>query len=76
MTKGKKTAKELEAMIMQEVRKHPDWSDIQDVAAIPTVKTAEHHPNWQAAFTMAGHRVPPQKAFQFATELSNKFDLT
>ena len=75
MTREKKTAKELEAMIMTEVRKHADWSDVKDVAAIPTDKSSEHHPNRQAAFTMNGSPIRPQEAAQFATELSHKFDL-
>ena len=38
--KGKKNATELQAMIMQEVRKHPDWSHILDIAITQSVQIA------------------------------------
>lgn len=73
--KTKKTTTELTAMIMQEVRKHPAWNDILDVAITRPVQTAPHHPNWNAAFTMDGPRVAPEAAFRMIGDLQNKFDL-
>jgi hypothetical protein len=73
--KEKKSASELQAMIMQEVRKHPDWSYIEDVAITQSVQTAPHHANWSVGFVCDGPRTAPGEAFQFARELVSKFDL-
>jgi len=37
--KPKKTVRELQALIMQEVRKHPELRNIQDVAVTPSVQS-------------------------------------
>jgi hypothetical protein len=68
----KKIATELEAMIMQEVRKHPDLSDIQSVLVEENPEPGP--PNWRPAFVMAGSRNTPKKAFDIATELGRTFD--
>jgi hypothetical protein len=73
--KEKKTALELEAMILQEVRKHQDWSRVEGIVITPIVRTSPDHPNWSAAFVMDGPATAPGAAFQFARELSNRFDL-
>ena len=73
--KEKKTANELQAMIMQEVRKHLDWSHVLDVAITQSVHTAPHHANWSVGFVCDGPSIVPGEAFQFARELSVKFDL-
>jgi hypothetical protein len=73
--KGKKIAADLVALIMGEVRKHPEWNDIMDVEIIPRVQHAPHHPNWDAAFTMDGPRVALEGAFRIARELPARFDL-
>jgi hypothetical protein len=73
--KEKKTTSELQAMIMQEVQKHPDWSDIEDVAIKQSGQTAPHRPNWSVGFVTDGPRMASAAAFQFARELGAKFDL-
>jgi hypothetical protein len=73
-TKERKHPAELTSLIMEEVRKHPDWNDIMDVAIIPAIQSTPHHPNWDGAFTMDGPRVAPERAFRFVRELQAKFD--
>ena len=73
-TREKKSAAELKALIMREVKQHPEWHDIQDVAITRPVRPP-HQPNWDAAFTMTGPRATPEGAFRFARELGAKFDL-
>lgn len=68
----KKTATELEEMIMREVRKHPDLRDVQGVLIAENPEP--HPPNWRPEFVMAGAGNRPQKALQIATELGWKFD--
>ena len=70
----KKSAVELKALIMREVKRHPEWHDIQDVA-ITRPERLPHQPNWDAAFRMTGSRATPEGAFRFAKELGTKFDL-
>jgi hypothetical protein len=70
----KKSAVELKALILREIKRHPEWHDIQDVA-ITRSERLSHQPNWDAAFTMIGPRATPEGAFRFARELGAKFDL-
>jgi len=73
-TREKKSAPELKALIMREVKQHPEWRDIQDVAITPSGRPP-YQPNWDAAFTMTGPRTTPEGAFRFVRELGTKFDL-
>jgi hypothetical protein len=73
--KEPRSREQLTAAIMAEVRQHPDWNDIVDVGIIRPVRSAQHHPNWDAAFVMDGPRVAPEPAFQMVRDLQNKFDL-
>jgi hypothetical protein len=70
--KEKKSASELEAMIMQEVRKHPALIDVQGVLIAENPEP--HPPNWRPEFVMAGAGIRPAKALQIAIELGMKFD--
>jgi hypothetical protein len=71
--KPKKSASELEAMIMQEVLKHPDWSHVLSVGVDQSYKQTPR-PNWMASFTTDGGR-SAGAAIQFAEALGGKFDL-
>jgi hypothetical protein len=72
--KVKKSAHELETMILEEVRKHPDWSHILSVSVNNSFKPAPH-PNWEATFVTDGPRNTPSAAIQFAEGLGSKYDL-
>jgi hypothetical protein len=72
--KPKKSAPELKAMIMEEVRKHPDWSYVSDVTILPNIGAAPHHPNWKFSFTHDGTRIAPPDAEIFARVLSSQYD--
>jgi hypothetical protein len=72
--KEKKSAAELKALIMRELRQHPEWHDIEDVEITSAARPREQ-PNWDPAFTMIGPRSAPEGAFRFARELGAKFDL-
>lgn len=71
--KEKKTASELEAIIMREVRKHPDWSHVLSVSIEPSHQAAPH-PNWRASFVADGGR-SASAAIQFTDALGAKYDL-
>jgi hypothetical protein len=70
----KKSAAELEAMIMEQARKHPDWSYVQGAVILPNIGAAPHQPNWKAGFTCSGPRIAPAEADHLATALSQQFD--
>jgi hypothetical protein len=72
--KSKRSADELATMIMQEVRKRSDWSNVLDAVILPNISAAPHQPNWKAAFTMEGPRNVPPEAQQIAVVLSSQFD--
>ena len=70
----KRSAAELKVLIMRELRRHPEWHDIEDVAITSPARPREQG-NWDAAFAMSGPRSAPEGAFRFARELGAKFDL-
>lgn len=69
-----KSADELAEMIMQEVRKHSDWSHVMDAVILPNIGAAPHQANWKAGFTIDGPRTVPTEAEQIARVLSSQFD--
>ena len=71
----KKSTSELEAMIMDEVRKHPDWSHVLSVSVEPSGQQPPH-PTWVANFVADGERSTPGAAIQFAQGLAAKYDLS
>jgi hypothetical protein len=75
MPKQNKTASELQAMIMQELRKRQNWSYIHSVAIAPRVQNASHHANWDAQFVMEDNRLVPGEVFHLITHLQNEYHL-
>ena len=75
VTKEKKTEAELKALIMDEVRKHAEWSNIRDVAITRPVQQAPHHPNWGGAFISSGRGFTPAEANVMLTQLQNQYHL-
>jgi hypothetical protein len=63
------TTSELGAIIMQEVRRHPDWSLVAGVVIYANAQAGPHHSNWQAGFSINGARIVPVDA-QTAAGLS------
>ncbi len=73
--KPHKTEAELTALLMAEIRKHPQCSDVQSVAITRPVQLAPHHPNWGFAWVCDGGSLAPLAADQIARTLQNQFDL-
>ncbi|MCG2645594.1 MULTISPECIES: hypothetical protein [Bradyrhizobium] len=69
-----KSAEELAALIMQEVRGQPKCSDVLDVMILPNIGDRPDHPNWKAGFTADGPSTAPAEAYQIARELSEQYD--
>jgi hypothetical protein len=72
--KGKKSAIELRNMVLYKIRQHRDWNNILDIAIYRPLHLSEHYPNWDAAFTMDGHRLAPEPAFQLVRQLQAEFE--
>jgi hypothetical protein len=68
--KEKKTAAELSALVMEEIRKLPELNDVTGAAI-----TRPTNMNWDVGFTMHGPRYAPEKAWAIARDLQAKYDL-
>ena len=73
--KIQKTEAELSALLMQEIRKHPAFQNIQGVAITRPIQESPHHPNWGFAWVIDGASVAPLAADQIGRNLQNQFDL-
>ena len=56
-------------MVMQKVRQRRDCDGIMEIAIYRPVQSSEHHPNWDAAFTMNGYTGAPEAAFRLIGQL-------
>lgn len=70
----KKNSDELAAMIMQEVRKRAECSNVLGVVIVPNAAGEPDHPNWKAGFTADGPNIAPEEAYLVARKLSAQFD--
>ena len=75
MPKPMKTERELQALVMKEVRKRPECSNIQGVAIIRPAQLAAHLPNWGVSWLLNGPGLAPLVATEIAQTLRNEFDL-
>ena len=73
--KEKKTQDDLIALLMGELRKHPECDSVVRVTIIQPVQSAPHHPNWDVAWTVGGNQILCPAALRIASELQAKFDL-
>jgi hypothetical protein len=73
--KAIKTKNELEAIVMDRIRKNIDWIAIKDAVVTPLQRTAPHQPNWDAAFIVDGAALRPADAQHLITSLQNEYDL-
>jgi hypothetical protein len=69
------TERELQALIMQQVRTRPECRNIQGVAITRKPQLAARFPNWGFAFSLNGPGVAPPSADEIAQMLRNEFDL-
>lgn len=73
--KPTRTEHELEALIMQEVRRHPEFSRIQGIAITRPSQLAPHFPNWGFGWVTDGAGIRPTAADAIAERLQREFDL-
>jgi hypothetical protein len=70
-TKETKTESELELILMEEIRRHPECNHVTGVAITrPTDR------NWDAAWVCSGPRLAPSIADEIARKLQAQFDLS
>jgi hypothetical protein len=70
-----KTQDDLIALLMGELRKHPECDSVVRVVITLPVPSAPHYPNWDVAWTVSGNQILCPAALRIASELQAKFDL-
>jgi hypothetical protein len=73
--KETKTHADLLALLMEELRKHPECDHVVRAAITQPVRYTAHHPNWDVAWTVGGNQILCPAALRIASELQAKFDL-
>jgi hypothetical protein len=73
--KQTKTAAELVAMIIKELRKHSKCNHVMSVGITRPPQLSARDPTWAPAFTCDGPKIAPPIAFEIATKLQNLYDL-
>jgi hypothetical protein len=74
-SKETKTATELAALIMREIRELPECDHIARVAITRSPRQRDHQPNWRFSWTVNGSWAVPESAFKIAERLQAKADL-
>ena len=73
--KEKKTRADLLALLMGELRKHPECDHVVRAAITQPVQHTPDHPNWDVAWSVSGNQILCPAALRIASELQAKFDL-
>jgi hypothetical protein len=73
--KQKKTADELKKLIMQEIRKHPICTSVQDVEIVPAPEQPPPQPNWRVMWTLGGEPSAPPRARDIERDIQSQFTL-
>jgi hypothetical protein len=75
MNKEKRTASELAALIMREIRELPECDHITRVAITRLRKHTPHQPNWRFSWAVNGSWPVPEAAFKVAEKFQAQADL-
>ena len=75
MTKTTISTAELAALIMSEIRKHPECSHVASVGFTKPQKIVPHQANWEPAWTCNGSKIAPLIAFEIGRTFQNQYDL-
>jgi hypothetical protein len=73
--KPTKTREELSALVMEQLRIFPQCRPVTGVVIAPVLRPDGRHPNWHAAFTMAGRREVPHTAWRIGSKIAAEYDL-
>lgn len=68
-SKEKKTASELEELMMTEIRKRPELSGVQNVGVTPPAIPIPHGPTWECFYVSDG---APSTRVEIADEIMRK----
>jgi hypothetical protein len=75
MNKEKRTASELAALIMRQIRELPECDHIARVAITRSLKYTPHQPNWRFSWTVDGSWPVPEAAFKVVEKFQAQADL-
>jgi hypothetical protein len=73
--KEKKTATELAALIMREIRELPECDHIARVAITRAPRRASEQSNWRFSWALNGNWAVPESAFKIAERFQAQIDL-
>jgi len=75
VNKEKRTASELAALIMRDIRELPECDHIARVAVTRSLTHTPHQPNWGFSWTVSGNWPVPEAAFKVAERFQSQADL-
>jgi hypothetical protein len=75
-SKEMKSATELAALIMDEIRDHPEYDHIASVTVTQVPRRAPDQPNWRFGWTVIGNWAVPEAAFKIAERFQAQINLT
>ena len=67
---------ELEALLMEQLRNHPECDHVNGVTISRPVQRTPDDPNWGAEWSVSGPKIVCQRAHEIERELQAQFDLT
>jgi hypothetical protein len=70
-----KTAAELVALVVREIREHPEYDHIADVSVMPRIPQPLHPANWHVELSVCGSWHIPEGAYKIVERLQAQFNL-
>ncbi len=70
-----KTAAELVALVVREIREHPEYDHIAGVSVMPRIPQPSHPANWRVELSVSGSWHIPEGAYKIVERLQAQFNL-
>ena len=70
-----KTAAELVALVVREIREHPEYDHIAGVSVMPRIPQPSHPANWRVELSVCGSWHIPEGAYKIMERLQAQFNL-
>jgi hypothetical protein len=70
-----KTAAELVALVVREIREHPEYDHIAGVSVMRRIPQPSHPANWRVELSVSGSWHIPEGAYKIVERLQAQFNL-
>ena len=70
-----KTAAELVALVVKEIREHPEYDHITGVSVMRRIPQPSHPANWRVELSVSGSWHIPEGAYKIVERLQAQFNL-